>query len=96
MVHLDIARLQAAKVAHDPFDYCIVPGFLPAGALGQVVESYPKLQAGSYPLESAMRVSDLLRAAGGLEDAAYVNSAELSRYKVVNGERSSKRLMGSP
>lgn len=43
--------------------------------------------AGAYPLEPSMRVSDLLRAAGGLQDAAYVNDAELSRYRVVDGER---------
>lgn len=43
--------------------------------------------AGSYPLEPGMRVIDLLRAAGGLDDAAYVNSAELTRFTVIGGER---------
>jgi protein involved in polysaccharide export with SLBB domain len=33
-----------------------------------------------------MRVSDLIRAGGSLEDAAYGGQAELSRYQVVNGE----------
>jgi protein involved in polysaccharide export with SLBB domain len=42
--------------------------------------------AGEYPLEPGMRVSDLLRAGGGLSDAAYVIEAELTRYAVVNGE----------
>jgi protein involved in polysaccharide export with SLBB domain len=41
---------------------------------------------GEYPLERGMRVSDLIRAGGGLAEAAYGNSAELARYTVVNGE----------
>jgi len=39
-----------------------------------------------YPLEPGMRVSDLLRAGGGMRDAAYATDAELTRYEVVNGE----------
>ena len=42
--------------------------------------------AGEYPLESGMRISDLLRAGGGLSEAAYVTDAELTRYAIVNGE----------
>jgi protein involved in polysaccharide export with SLBB domain len=41
---------------------------------------------GDYPLERGMRVSDLVRAGGGLAEAAYANNAELTRYAVVNGE----------
>jgi polysaccharide export outer membrane protein len=41
---------------------------------------------GDYPLEPGMSVSDLIRAGGGLADAAYGGSAELTRYRVVNGE----------
>lgn len=37
---------------------------------------------GDYPLEPNMRVSDLLRAGGGLEDAAYGSVAELTRYRI--------------
>ena len=35
---------------------------------------------GHYPLEPAMHVSDLIRAGGSLEDAAYRGQAELTRY----------------
>jgi polysaccharide biosynthesis/export protein len=38
--------------------------------------------SGDYPLEPHMRVSDLLRAGGGLADAAYGAKAELTRYRV--------------
>ena len=41
---------------------------------------------GEYPLETGMTVRDLIRAGGGLSDAAYGGSAELTRYQVVNGE----------
>jgi polysaccharide export outer membrane protein len=41
---------------------------------------------GRYPLEPGMRVSDLLRAGGGLDEAAYGTQAELTRYDVVAGE----------
>lgn len=40
---------------------------------------------GDYPIEPGMRVSDLLRAGGGLSEAAYVGEVELTRYAVVNG-----------
>jgi protein involved in polysaccharide export with SLBB domain len=41
---------------------------------------------GEYPLEPGMRISDLLRAGGGMTDAAYATDAELTRYEIVNGE----------
>lgn len=40
---------------------------------------------GQYPLEPDMRVADLVRAGGGLADAAYTGKAELTRYVVVAG-----------
>jgi polysaccharide biosynthesis/export protein len=40
---------------------------------------------GKYPLEPGMRVSDLLRAGGSLDEAAYGGQAELTRYVVSNG-----------
>ncbi|HEY7639586.1 MAG TPA: SLBB domain-containing protein [Steroidobacteraceae bacterium] len=41
---------------------------------------------GKYPLEPGMHISDLLRAGGSLDEAAYGGQAELTRYEVVNGE----------
>ena len=41
---------------------------------------------GVYPLEAGMRVSDLLRAGGQLEEAAYPLEAELTRFSVIGGE----------
>lgn len=38
--------------------------------------------SGDYPLEPGMTVADLVRAGGGLKDAAYPGNAELTRYVV--------------
>lgn len=47
---------------------------------------------GRYPLSFGMKVSDLLRAAGGLTDRAYTMEAELTRFTVIDGkERESSR-----
>jgi polysaccharide export outer membrane protein len=48
---------------------------------------------GEYPLEPGMKVSDLIRAGGSLQDAAYAGSAELIRYVVVNGDRRNTELI---
>jgi protein involved in polysaccharide export with SLBB domain len=48
---------------------------------------------GQYPLEPGMRVSDLIRAGGALSDAAYGGTAELTRYRVVDGESRRTQLI---
>jgi polysaccharide biosynthesis/export protein len=48
---------------------------------------------GSYPFESGMTVRDLVRAGGGLSDAAYAGTAELTRYEVVDGESRKTQLI---
>jgi polysaccharide biosynthesis/export protein len=53
----------------------------------QVVSVDGRVKApGKYPLEHTMHVSDLIRAGGSLEDAAYGGQAELTRYEVVDGD----------
>jgi protein involved in polysaccharide export with SLBB domain len=48
---------------------------------------------GKYPLEPGMRVSDLLRAGGSLDEAAYGGQAELTRYQVgSNGAREAELI----
>jgi protein involved in polysaccharide export with SLBB domain len=47
---------------------------------------------GDYPLEPKMRVSDLIRAGGGLQDAAYGSVAELTRYR-NNGDKRETQLL---
>jgi len=43
--------------------------------------------AGRYPLGPNMRVSDLIAAAGGLNDEAYLLDGELTRFDVIEGKR---------
>jgi len=59
----------------------------------QVVSIGGQVKApGEYPLEPAMRVSDLLRAGGRLSDAAFGTKAELSRFASDGTERRSSIL----
>jgi polysaccharide biosynthesis/export protein len=48
---------------------------------------------GKYPLEPGMRVSDLLRAGGSLDEAAYGGQAELTRYQIGDGEARQAELI---
>jgi SM-20-related protein len=43
----------------EPYEYVVVPGFLPPGDLTEVVTNYPPLKAGSYPLEEVPMTSAL-------------------------------------
>jgi len=54
----------------------------------QVVSIEGQVKApGKYPLDQpTMRVSDLIRAGGSLDDDAYRGQAELTRYEVVDGD----------
>jgi polysaccharide export outer membrane protein len=57
------------------------------GAPAETVSVTGRVNApGRYPLEPGMRIGDLLRAGGGLEDAAYAANAELTHYEIVSGE----------
>ena len=52
----------------------------------QVVSIDGQVKApGHYPLEPTMRVSDLIRAGGSLDDSAYFGEAELTRYPIDGG-----------
>ena len=51
MANLQIEKFTAAPLVREPYEYVVVPGFLPAAELTNVVTNYPPLKAGSYPLE---------------------------------------------
>jgi len=49
--------------------------------------------AGTYPLETQMHISDLVRAGGGLKAGAYTTEAELTRYIIdVSGKRQTRLI----
>ena len=53
----------------------------------QLVSVDGKVKApGKYPLQVGMHVSDLIRAGGSMEDAAFGGQAELTRYEVRDGD----------
>ena len=60
----------------------------------QVVSILGQVKApGKYPLEPTMKVSDLIRAGGSLDDPAYGGEAELTRYQVVDGQQRQTELL---
>jgi protein involved in polysaccharide export with SLBB domain len=67
---LDELKLQARF--GEPYEEVSVSGYVRA--------------PGAYPLESDMRVSDLIRAGGEMLEGAYGVEAELTRYSVIEGE----------
>lgn len=50
-------------------------------------------EPGDYPLEPGMRVSDLIRAGGSLNEAAYGGKAELTRNAIDGGEARQTQLI---
>jgi polysaccharide export outer membrane protein len=60
----------------------------------QVVSIDGRVKApGHYPLEPTMHVSDLIRAGGSLEDAAFRGQAEITRYDVGDGDARKTELI---
>jgi polysaccharide biosynthesis/export protein len=60
----------------------------------QIVSIDGRVKApGKYPLEPSMHVSDLIRAGGSLEDAAYRGQAEITRYQVADGDARQTELI---
>ncbi len=41
---------------------------------------------GSYPVSAGMQLGDLIRAGGGLDESAYLESAEITRFEVADGQ----------
>jgi polysaccharide export outer membrane protein len=77
-----IERLKLQAREDDPQQVVRVGGHIP----------FP----GDYPLESGMRVADLIRAAGGLSEDAYRTEAEIVRYSVVDHQKRQTEVMSVP
>lgn len=51
MSMIDLGRLRSAAVAVDPFEHCVVPGFIPDDVASEVERDFPFIdQGGSFPL----------------------------------------------
>jgi protein involved in polysaccharide export with SLBB domain len=80
--HLETGRQQYVGPIIDELEAQADPNeALPVVRIGGQVRA-----EGYFPLEPGMRISDLLRAGGGLTDSAYAIEAELARYSIVAGE----------
>jgi protein involved in polysaccharide export with SLBB domain len=63
-------------------------------APAQIVTIDGRVKApGRYPLDTGMRVSDLIRAGGSMQDAAFGGEAELTRYEVKDGNTRQTELV---
>jgi SM-20-related protein len=51
MPHLDIELLKHTELKTQPYEYVVVRNFLKPESLKQVVENFPDLKGGSYPLK---------------------------------------------
>ena len=53
MPMIDLERLRATPLEKEPFEYCIVPDFMPRDVLDRVETDFPMIdQGGSFPLSS--------------------------------------------
>lgn len=87
--HLETGRQQYVGPIIDELEAQADPGEpIPIVRIGGQVRA-----TGFYPLEPGMRLSDLLRAGGGLTDSAYGIDAELARYTIVDGEYRETQLV---
>lgn len=82
----EVLEKKTPPPALQPFDTIRVFGRYEADA--PKVSIYGEvLRPGEYPLSERMTAADLLRLAGGFKRSAYRESADLSSYSIVNGEK---------
>ena len=52
-MHLNLQRLSDAELVSEPFEYCVVPGFLGPDSVRRINETYPTIdKGGSFPIDS--------------------------------------------
>jgi protein involved in polysaccharide export with SLBB domain len=82
----EVLDKKATAPALQPFDTIRVFGRYESDA--PKVSIYGEvMRPGEYPLSERMSAADLLRLAGGFKRSAFRDSADLSSYSVVNGEK---------
>lgn len=67
---IDLAAFEAAALAKDPFDHCIVENFIPQDAIARIRRDFPAIgKGGSFPLNSLDCGPALLALAQDLQSA---------------------------
>ena len=87
MAILNIDLLEQANLRTLPFEYTVVPNFLSADTLQDIVSSYPDLKGGSYPLDSV----DVPRAVQAL-----INEMDGPEFEAAIEEKFDVSLAGQP
>ncbi len=82
----DVLDKKAAAPELQPFDTIRIFGRYDSDA-PKVAIYGEVLRPGEYPLSEHMSAVDLVRAAGGFKRSAFTDTADLSSYSVVNGEK---------
>jgi hypothetical protein len=76
MAHLNLAKLEAARVETEPYSYTIVPGFLSPESVRRINATYPRIEkGGSYPIESldaGMTIKEVIEELDGPEFEAVI------------------------
>jgi protein involved in polysaccharide export with SLBB domain len=81
-----VLEKQAPAPSLEPFDTIIVFGRYETDA-PKVAIYGEVLHPGEYPLSEHLTAAQLVRLAGGFKRSAYLESADLSSYQIVNGAR---------
>jgi SM-20-related protein len=81
MANLQLDKFAAAPLVREPYEYVVVPGFLPAAELTNVVTNYPPLKAGSYPLEEVPMTPALQALIDAMDGPEFERAIE-TKFKV--------------
>ena len=75
-MHLNLQKLQDAELVNEPFEYCIVPGFLGPESVRRINETYPTIdKGGSFPIDSldtGMTIKEVIDELDGAEFEAAI------------------------
>lgn len=79
---IDLATFEQAVLRREPFSYVIARGFVRAGVLERICDSYPSLKSGSYPLEN-LKISPVLRTLVREMDSTAFENAVARKFAVA-------------
>ena len=94
MSNLQFDKLTATPLVREPYEYVVVPGFLPPSALTSVVAGYPPLQAGSYPLEEVPLTPALKALIGEMDGPEFERAIEQKFNVALAGKPKMYSLRG--
>ena len=87
---IDLERLRSTPLERDPFDYLLVPNFLPPHAQDELIESFPDIKdGGNFPVASLDCAPDFLAFLDELQSPA-VTQACSEKFGIDLSERPTK------